>query len=93
MSKLVNWLLSQTRLGKLVDGHKTELGFLFWLLGYLIEGLSYAISVFPNTSLLVEAKSALMTLNAQVAEFFKSFGLSVMVLGVGHKALKENAKA
>jgi len=93
MSRLINWLFSKTKIGKLVDGHKTELGFALWLLGYVIEGLSYAVTIFPAVGFLVEAKVALVALNAQVAEFIKQLGLSVMVVGVGHKAIKENVPA
>jgi hypothetical protein len=87
---LVNWLLSKTKIGQYFNGHKTEIGFCLWLLGYLIDGLAYAASVFPEVPGLGVAAASLNVLRAQLSEVLKQFGLGVMVVGVGHKAIKAN---
>lgn len=87
-AKIVNYLFSSTKLGKLVDGHKTQLGFLLWLLGAVIEILAQAASTFPAVAGLGELARVLQVLHTQVSEAFQTVGLNVMIIGVGHKALK-----
>ena len=89
-SKFVNWLLSKTKLGQLVDGNKTTIGFALVCLAYAIEILSQAASLFPQYQAIAQITASLKVLQAQLSDFLKEVGLGVMVVGVGHKAIKES---
>lgn len=90
MKKLLHWLFSKTKLFAWVDGNKRILGFTMWLLGYIIQGLAHASGhYFPGMEALSDLTRLLTELDTALSELLKTLGLTVMVVGVGHAAIKE----
>lgn len=88
-TKIFNYIFSKTPLGKLVDGNKTIIGFAVLVLRYLIAILSVAASLFPQFPVLVVIHTSLAAFDAAMGPYLEDFGISVMAIGVAHKAVKE----
>lgn len=88
MTKFINWMFSKTKLFKWLDGHKTQVGFLVWVLGWLINLLAAASGFFPDLPALMELHIVLLQLQEGLAELLKQVGLDILIVGVGHKAIK-----
>ena len=86
MSALINWLFSKTKLGKLVDGYKTELSFAIWLFTYLVEGLVIAATMLPGLAEYALLAQAALKQALEIVRQLSEYGILV---GVGHKAIKE----
>ena len=89
MTKVINWLFSKTKLGKWVDGHKTIIGFSLVVLATLVDLSAKATGYFPGIPALADVAQVLQTLSGSLTELLTSVGLGTMVVGVGHKAIKE----
>lgn len=90
MSKIIYWLFTKTAFGKLIDGKKTEIGFLLLVLGEVIKLLTQGVAMLPQYAVLAQALVILQQVNSVLGDALTNVGLSVMVVGVGHKAIKEN---
>ena len=87
-SRVVNWAFSKTRPGQIIDGHKTVIGFGMYVLALVIQGLAAATGAFPEVAGIAETHAALSTLHTSIGEWLHSFGVDVMLIGLGHKAIK-----
>ncbi len=90
MRKVLNWLLSKLPIIKQLNGYKTELGFALFVLGWLLQGVDAAISYFPGISILPILAENIGRFAGALSSLFTSLGIPIMVIGVGHKAIKEN---
>lgn len=85
---LINFVFGKLPILKWLDGKKTYLGFVFWLLSFAAEGLLLAAKFFPEAGLTVFSGHILEFLKMAEETLYK-LGIDVMMLGVGHKAAKE----
>lgn len=89
MSRILHWLLGRLPIMKQLNGYKTEIGFVMWLLSFVLLGLTEASAFFPEMQGLVDAHEALSNLYLSMGQTLEKIGLGVMAVGVGHKAVKE----
>lgn len=86
MKTIFNWLFSKTAAGKLIDGYKTQISFLIWLATYVVEGIVKAAAFFPGLESIAASAEGFL---AQLMEQIRKLAEIGIVIGVGHKAIKE----
>lgn len=85
----MNFIFRRTKLGQLVDGNKTLIGFGFLVLSQIAELLLAASGLWPDTPVLTQAAEAIIQLQTFIGDLFQSIGVTVMTIGVADKAVKE----
>lgn len=71
----------------MVDGYKTQISFLIWLATYVVEGIVTAAKFFPGLSDIAASAEGFLS---QLLEQIRSLAEVGIVIGVGHKAIKES---
>ena len=85
---LINWLFGELPLLKWLNGKKTYIGFILWVLSFVAEGLVFAAGFFPEAGLL-EFHAQLLSFLKMLEDTLQKLGIDMIILGVGHKATKE----
>lgn len=91
MNRIIIWLFSHTRLGKLVDGKKTLIGAILTALSALLWTLEKIAPMYPDVAWLGQAAGQLQALFPQVEEYLATVGLSSLTIGLVHKDAKKKA--
>lgn len=90
---LTYWIFSKTNIGKKLEGYKTEIGFVIWVLSWLVVLLAKAALVFPQVQALPGLVETLIAVENAARDYAANLGLGVMAVGVGHAAVAENVEA
>lgn len=88
MAKIINYLLSYTKLGQLLNGKKTIIGAALIVLVGLIELIEKIAPMFPEASYLPAAVVSLKELLDQLQTVLGYVGLGSLGVGVTHKIAK-----
>lgn len=87
MTSIINWLLSNLPIIKTINGYKTQASFIVWLSTYLAEGLLKAAQFFPSIAPAAQAVELAVSKFLELVRQASEYGILV---GVGHKAIKDN---
>jgi hypothetical protein len=88
MARLINLILSYTKLGQFLDGKKTWIGALLLAISCLIEFVEKVAPMFPETQFLVVSSVGLKELLAAVVSTLDTLGYGALTVGLVHKAAK-----
>jgi len=92
MRKILLYIFSQTKLGKLLDGKKTYLGAVFVLLSALLQAFENLAPLFPDIPWFVQAAQQTHGALSELAVFLNDLGLGFLTVGVLHKTAKAKEK-
>lgn len=88
VTSLFNWLFRKTKIGKVLDGNKTIIGFLILVLRTLIQLLGEAQYVFPEAEAVSLISKGLSQLDVAIGDLLEKIGYGALVVGVTDKAVK-----
>ena len=88
VTSLFNWLFRKTKVGKLLDGNKTIIGFSILVLRTLIQLLGEAQFVFPEAEAITLISKGLSQLDVAIGDLLEKVGYGVLAVGVTDKAVK-----
>lgn len=91
MSSIVNFLLSKLPLFKQLNGYKTIIAAALIVIPALLGMFSDLLSLFPDASIIHSIMSALDSVQSLLQRLADIVGVPLLALGVGHKAIKDNA--
>lgn len=91
MRKIMNYLLSKLPIVKALNGKKTEIGFLLFLLGWIADGLAGASGFFPHIGTILDAQLALDGLYQNIVTGLENLGIGLAGVGVYHDKVKREA--
>lgn len=89
MNKIILYIFSKTKLGKVLDGKKTILGAAFVLLSALLQAAEQIAPMFPNVPWVAQAAEQLGHILKAAEPYLNDLGLGLISVGLLHK----NAKA
>ena len=87
-ARLLNFILSYTKLGAFLDGHKTVVGGVLLLAAKLLEGLQVVAPMFPNAPYLGQAEDGLREALNVVISTLDTLGYSFLSIGIARKYVK-----
>jgi hypothetical protein len=91
MNKILMYIFSYTKVGKLLDGKKTMIGAAFMLLASILHGVESIAPLFPEVAVIGSiAKSIRMALET-VEPYLRDMGIGLITAGLLHKAAKKEA--
>lgn len=88
--KIFNYLLTKLPIVKELNGRKTEIGFVLFVIGWLAEGLAGASGFFPHISQLVDATVALNGFYDAIVHNLESLGIGIGTVGLYHDKIKRS---
>jgi hypothetical protein len=88
ITSLFNWLFRKTKIGKLLDGNKTIIGFSILVLRTLVQLLGEAQFVFPEAEAITLISKGLSQLDVAIGDLLEKVGYGVLAVGVTDKAVK-----
>jgi hypothetical protein len=88
MSKIIAWIFSQTKVGKLLDGKKTIIGAALILASALLQALLVIAPMFPEQPWLGDVTQQLSSVLRQVQPILEDLGIATIGVGLAHKAVK-----
>jgi NADH:ubiquinone oxidoreductase subunit 4 (subunit M) len=88
MSKIIAWIFSQTKVGKLLDGKKTIIGAVLILASALLQALLVIAPMFPEHIWLGDVTQQLSSVLRQVQPILEDLGIATIGVGLAHKAVK-----
>lgn len=91
MNRVIIWLFSQTKFGKLLDGKKTVIGAACILLSHILTAFEVIAPMFPQEAWLQSLSVSLKGVCQQVAHLLEQVGLGAIGVGLVHKAAKSKA--
>lgn len=92
MRKIILYLFSQTKLGKLLDGKKTYLGAVFVLLAAALQAFENLAPLFPDVPWFIQAAQQTHGIMSEIAVYLNDLGLGFLTVGVLHKSAKASDK-
>jgi hypothetical protein len=93
MNRVMMFLFSKTRLGKIVDGKKTVIGAVFIIAAAALQALENLAPLFPNQPWLSEAISSTRSAVEGMDKFMEAIGLGFLTVGVLHKSAKSKSES
>jgi hypothetical protein len=87
-AKILNFILSYSKLGKFLDGHKTIIGASLLLVVKVLEGLQAISPLFPTATYLGQAEDSVRdALNVTISTL-EALGYSFASIGLARKYVK-----
>jgi hypothetical protein len=93
MNKILMFLFSKTRLGRIVDGKKTVIGAVFIIAAAALQALENLAPLFPNAPWLSEAISSTRGVVEGMDKLLEAAGLGFLTLGILHKTAKKRVES
>lgn len=92
MNKILLYIFSYTKFGKLLDGKKTVVGAVLIIAASALQALENIAPLFPDYKWIGEAAAALKTSLESVHGLLEGLGLGLLTVGVLHKNAKSKAQ-
>lgn len=92
MNKLLLYIFSYTKVGKMLDGKKTLIGAVFVILSAALQMFQELAPMFPDFVWLQQAAQQTSGLINVLAKALDEIGLGFLAVGVMHKTAKASNK-
>ena len=89
MNKILMYVFSYTKVGKLLDGKKTVIGAVFIFLVSMLHGLEQIAPLFPQVEPLGRVAGAIRTGLETIEPYLQDMGIGFISAGLLHKAAKK----
>jgi hypothetical protein len=89
MNKILMYIFSYTKIGKLLDGKKTVIGAVFIFLVSLLHGLEQIAPLFPEVAPLASVTGAIRTALEAIEPYLQDMGIGLITAGLLHKVAKK----
>lgn len=93
MNKILMYIFSYTKIGKLLDGKKTVIGAVFIFLVSILHGLESIAPLFPQVEPLAKVAGVIRTALETVAPYLQDMGVGFITAGLLHKVAKKKEAA
>jgi len=92
MNKLLLYIFSYTKIGKMLDGKKTVIGAVFVILSAALQMFEQLAPMFPDMPWFVQAAQQTSGLIQILSKTLDEIGLGFLAVGVLHKTAKVSEK-
>lgn len=88
MNRLIRWIFSQTKFGKMLDGKKTIIGAALIFASAILQALLAVAPMFPEYPWIASAAAQLDSGLRLVQPYLEDLGITFIGVGLAHKAAK-----
>lgn len=92
MNKLLLYIFSYTKIGKMLDGKKTLIGAMFVILSAALQMFQELAPMFPDVPWFVQAAQQTSGIISMLSKTLDEIGLGFLAVGVLHKSAKAAEK-